>query len=237
MSDNTRRGFIATDAVDFAEDKIQLLRRAQSDISVMLDRGYPIKGISVLVGNHLQLTERQRLAVVRATSSTADIRARKFKQVIGGADGRCVYIDGLNVIITLETALSRTTIFKCMDETVRDLAAIRGTYRLIGHTRTAVMLLGEYLEEIGTGGVTIYLDAPVSNTGRLKALIADCFEKFSFDFDIRLVPNSDVMLRDKCNVITSDAIILNECVSWLNCASEIIEDKLSDVRIIQLIGE
>lgn len=234
MSENIRRGFVPTDAYDFDKSKLELLRRAQSDILIMLDRGYPVKGISTLVGNHYQLTERQRLALVRATSPTVDVVMRRSKQVIGEVNGASVYIDGLNVIITLETALSGTTLFRCMDGTVRDLAAIRGTYRLIGCTHTAVRLLGAYLEEICAGSVTIYLDAPVSNTGRLKSVIAEYFEQLRFDWDIQLVPNADVMLRDKYNVITSDAIILNQCGSWLNCAAEVIEDKLKDVELIDL---
>lgn len=233
MSENIRRGFVPTDEQDFSEDKIPLLLRAQSDVLAMLDRGYPIKPISTLVGNHYQLTERQRLAIVRATSPTDDVMRRKSKQInaVGGGE---VFIDGLNIVITLETALSGTTLFECMDGTVRDLAAMRGTYRLIAHTYAAIEMLGDYLEEVGAGKVTIYLDAPVSNTGRLKAAIAEVFEKRNFTTDIRLVPNADVMLRHKGCVITSDAIILNECKSWLNCAAEIISDKLVNVRVIKL---
>lgn len=234
MSENIRRGFVPTDVQDFADDKLPLLRRAQSDILVMLDRSYPIKSVSTLVGNHYQLTERQRLAVVRATAPTADVHARKAKQMTDGVDGGMIYIDGLNVMITLETALSGTTLFRCMDGTVRDLAAIRGTYRLIEHTRTAAEWLGGYLETIGASRVTVYLDAPVSNTGRLKALLADSWEPYGFDLDIQLVPNADVMLYDKENVITSDAIILNECQSWRNGAAEIIDNRLKDVKIIDL---
>lgn len=102
MSENIRRGFVSTDEQDFSEDKIPLLLRAQSDVLAMLDRGYPIKPISTLVGNHYQLTERQRLAIVRATSPTDDVMRRKSKQInaVGGGE---VFIDGLNIVITLET--------------------------------------------------------------------------------------------------------------------------------------
>lgn len=145
MGENIRRGFVSTDERDFADNQIPLLLRAQSDVLVMIDRGYPIKSVSTLVGNHYQLTERQRLSIVRATSPAKDVALRKSKQVIGSVDGNDVYIDGLNIIITLETALSGTTLFRCMDGTVRDLAAMRGTYRLISHTETAIDLLGRYL--------------------------------------------------------------------------------------------
>lgn len=82
--------------------------------------------------------------------------------------------------------------------------------------------------------MTIYLDAPVSNTGRLKFALAEHFEGKNFDTDIQLVPNADVMLHDKRNVITSDAIILNECQSWLNCAAEIIDSNIKNAPVINL---
>ena len=232
MGQKIRRGFVPSDERDFAADKWPLLRRAQSDLQVMLDRGYPIKSVSRLVGDHYQLTERQRLAVVRAATPTADLTARVKKRVTGGVNGGQVWIDGLNVIITLETALSGTTLYRCMDGTMRDLAAMRGSYRLIAHTRAAVELLGDYLETIGAGEAVILLDAPVSNTGRLKTLIAECFEKRAFSCDIQLLPDVDRQLWGKENVLSSDAIILNQCQSWLNGAAEIIAARLKDARVL-----
>lgn len=234
MSDAVRRGFVPTDAIEFDESRWSLLQQAQSDVLTMLDRGYPIKSVSELVGNHYQLTERQRLAIVRATTASANVAARQAKCVTGSVNGGEVYIDGLNIIITLETALSRSTVYRCMDGTVRDLAAIRGTYRIIEHTHTAIRLLGDYLESIHAGRVTIYLDAPVSNTGRLKTLLAAYYETRSFALDIQLVPNADAMLKDKANVITSDAIILDACQSWLNAAAYMVEQRIRAVRLIPL---
>ena len=54
--------------------------------------------------------------------------------------GKEVWIDGFNTIITLEVILSDSVFFTCMDGTLRDLAALRGTYRLIPETDRAVQL-------------------------------------------------------------------------------------------------
>ena len=45
--------------------------------------------------------------------------------------GNEVNIDGFNIIITLEVLLCDSILFSCMDGTIRDLAALRGTYRII----------------------------------------------------------------------------------------------------------
>ncbi|MBQ1414158.1 MAG: DUF434 domain-containing protein [Clostridia bacterium] len=234
MSDEVRRGFVPTDAVDFDEPKLVLLRRAEDDLRSLLNRGYPMEGAASLVGNHYQLTARQRLAIVRATASHQQLAERRVRLLPEEAASRDVLIDGLNVIITLETALSRSTVFRCMDGTVRDLAAVRGSYRIIEHTHTAIRLLGDYLEQIGAARVTIYLDAPVSNTGRLKTLLATYYEHRRFAADIELVPDADAMLRGKADIITSDAVLLDQCQSWRNAAAEIIAKRIREVRPIPL---
>ena len=69
-------------------------------------------------------------------------------------------------------ALSGSPVLYCMDRTIRDLAGIRGTYRIIDKTEPAVDLLIAELIGLGVNTAHFYLDAPVSNSGRLNALIA-----------------------------------------------------------------
>ena len=64
--------------------------------------------------------------------------------------------------------------------------------------------------------MNILLDEPVSNSGRLKALIADIGENYPFALDIQVLKDVDRTLYEKDNVITSDSIILDRCRSWVN---------------------
>lgn len=228
MEKETRRGYVPEDEREFYQASgISLLKRAQEEIFWLLERGYPIKSASVFVGNHHLLSERQRLALVRATSPAAAIAQRVEKLVDQEEmlDGRTVCIDGFNLIITLETALSDSTLIRCMDGTVRDLAGLRGTYRLIDKTDEAVRLVGTQLEKRHVGRAVFYLDAPVSNSGRLRARILELMEGRSFETVVELVPNADVILEKEELVATSDAIILNHCKSWINLASDILADQ------------
>lgn len=211
---NSRRGFVPKDEEEFNKENIALLKRAQQDILYLLEQGYPVKGASTFVGNHFMLSERQRLAVVRATANSEMITLRKRKQLDQKQLGKNVAIDGLNIIITLEVALSRGTLIKCMDSTIRDLAGLRGTYRLIDETNTAIHLLGEHLAKLKIQEVVFYLDAPVSNTGRLKCMIYELLEEYPYKVYVELVNNADVILESSNNVITSDAIyaIINSIV-------------------------
>lgn len=234
MSKVVRRGYVPTDDVEFNEQSVPLLRKAQEDILYLLESGYPMKSASTFVGNHYMLSERQRLAIVRATTKLDDLVKRRKKQVREKIEGGRIVIDGLNLIITLEVALSYSTLIRCMDGTIRDLAGLRGTYRLIDKTDQAIVLLGNKLEEWNVQEVLIYLDAPVSNTGRLKSRILELLDNRHYQVYVELVNNADVLLEKMENVVTTDSIVLNRCHSWINLAAEIVEEKLPMVTFVDL---
>lgn len=234
MAENIKRGFVPTDIKDFSPKSIETLKRASSDVLAIIDRNYPIKSVSTFVGNHYQLSERQRVAISRAISPTKDVKTRLMK-LKTFCDNEIVYIDGLNVIITLETMLSKTTLIKCMDGTLRDLCGLRGTYRLIDKTDTSIKLIGNELTQLNVKKAMFYLDSPVSNTGRLSQRIHELLKDYPFEVETELVPNADVILETKENVITSDAIILNKCISWINLISNILKKECPNTPIINFL--
>ena len=114
----TRRGHVETDAREFSVENLAVLKTAQNEILWLLDRGYPIINAAAFVGNHYQLSNRQRLAVTRATAPTASLAERMGKEVFA-CDGQTVSIDVFNLIITLEVALlpARTSIWTRLSPT------------------------------------------------------------------------------------------------------------------------
>ena len=112
-----------------------------------------------------------------------------------------------------------------MDEAYRDLAGLRGTYRIVDKTQLAIILIGETLQKHKIKKVNFYLDAPVSNSGNLSKKILELLKDFSFDLEVININNVDATLETLDNVITSDAIILDKCKSWINLNKEIIEEK------------
>ncbi|MBR1853081.1 MAG: DUF434 domain-containing protein [Lachnospiraceae bacterium] len=223
MSTVVKRGFAPDDPKEFGEQAMQILHKAAANLQYLLDQGYPIKSASTFVGNHYLLSERQRLALARSVSSTESIMRRKEKQIVQIPRDSTVHIDGFNTIITLEVALSESLLLKCMDGTVRDLAALRGTYRLIDKTETAIDLIGKALTEAQIGKAVFYLDAPVSNSGRLKQKIRERLEACPFTVEVEVIPNVDSVLEKLDQVITGDAIILDHCISWINLNAQIID--------------
>ena len=233
---NAKRGFVPEDVRNFSPEAIALMRTASRHICYLINEGYDLKQASTFVGNHYMLSERQRLALMRSAATDEQLAARREKEVwLGGLAGREVWIDGFNTIITLEVILSDSIFFQCMDGTVRDLAALRGTYRLIPETDKAVHILLGLLEEAKADTVRILLDEPVSNSGRLKAKIADIAETFPFDVDIRIQKDVDRELYDRELVVTSDSIILDHCRSWVNLTGEYIRrENREPIRVWEL---
>ena len=139
-----------------------------------------------------------------------------------------VHIDGLT---NVEVALSNSLIIKCMDETIRDLAGLRGII-LIDKTEVAIKLIGEFLLEHKIKKAIFYLDRPVSNSGRLKMKILEMFEGSELQIEVENIDNVDSILQSKENVVSSDAIILDNCNSWINLNRNIIEEKISNENYI-----
>ncbi|WP_343339377.1 hypothetical protein TPELB_17840 [Terrisporobacter petrolearius] len=223
-----KRGHFPSDEKEFTGKHVDKLYKAGQDLYYLLNQGYNIKGASVFVGNHYLLSERQRLALSRAISSEKNIKIRKEKEVKDNLENSIVNIDGFNTIITLEVALSNSLLIKCMDGTIRDLAGLRGTYRIIDKTELSIMKIGETLEKHKIKKANFYLDAPVSNSGNLKKKIEELLKNFDFEVEVMNINNVDSTLETLDNVISSDAIILDKCKSWININKEILDKKIEN---------
>ena len=230
---DAKRGFVPEDVKNFSPQALEIMRTASRHVSYLINEGYDLKQSTTFVGNHYLLSERQRLAIMRSVATRAQIEARQKKQVaITELHGKEVWIDGFNTIITLEVLLSDSILFSCMDGTIRDLAALRGTYRLIPETEAAIHMLFDILREAKVSRVNILLDQPVSNSGRLKTRLAEIGEEYPFALDIQILREVDRELYGKEHVITSDSIILDHCVSWVNLMEECMKrHELRGIRV------
>ena len=221
---DAKRGFVPEDVKNFSPEALEKMRTASRHVCYLANEGYDLKQATTFVGNHYLLSERQRLAIMRSVATQVQIENRQKKQVpMTALSGREVWIDGFNTIITLEVLLSDSILFSCMDGTIRDLAALRGTYRLIPETEKAILMLFELLQEAEVSRVNILLDQPVSNSGRPKTCMAEIGEEYPFALDIRILREVDRDLYDREFVITSDSIILDHCISWVNLTRECLD--------------
>ncbi len=220
----------------FADDQLPALRTAAAELSWLLTRDYAIKSATKLVGDRYALTDRQRLAVSRASCSDQSLEQRR-RSMCAPSDlrGAQVIIDGFNLIIMVEAVLSGAVVIRGRDGCVRDLSSVHGSYRSVNETVAAVQLIGESLDELGPESVRWLLDRPVSNSGRLAKLIRDCANQHDWPWNVEAVFNPDrEMIASGLVVISSDGPLLDRVERWSNLNQRLLENKLDAAWLIDL---
>ena len=141
MSPDTRhhRGAHPADPELFGLDQLSKLRLAVSELSWLLSRGYNLTSSLKLVGDRHGLRERQRLAVRRSSCSDQDRQRRKDHCIsVEQIGNESVIVDGFNLMITVEAALSRGPLLIGVDGCIRDLSSVHGSYRSVEETDRAI---------------------------------------------------------------------------------------------------
>src|SRR5215813_12044550 len=125
MSPDTRhhRGAHPGDPELFNEEQLGKLRLAVSELCWLLSRGYNMTSSLKLVGDRHGLRERQRLAVCRSSCSDQNKQQRQNHRLsVDRIRNESVIVDGFNLMITIEAALSGGPLFVGVDESIRDLS-------------------------------------------------------------------------------------------------------------------
>ena len=230
------RGAHPEDRKLFSNDQLPALRTAVSELSWLLTRDYSMKSALKLVGDRHRLTDRQRLALSRgACSDQSKLRRANTRVAIEELESADVVIDGFNLIITIEAALSGGILFLCRDGCVRDLSSVHGSYRSVDETEVAIQLIGQSLSVLKTKSVNWLLDRPVSNSGRLAKLIRVCAEQKGWPWTVETAfnPDREIVSSDRI-VITSDGPLLDQVSHWTNFNRHLIEKRLDAPWLVDL---
>jgi hypothetical protein len=220
----------------FAAESLPRLCEATSDLSWLLTRGFAPVSALKLVGDRYGLRARQRMAVARCACS----RQAATRRQQGGVDtadlkGHELHIDGYNVLTSVESALSGGVILRGRDGCYRDMASMHGTYRTVNETIPAIRLLGQLASQWRVAVCHWYLDQPVSNSGRLKAMLQQIAGQQDWNWQVELVPDPDrVLLCSNQIVATSDSQILDGDVRWCNFARLTIDREVPGAWIVDL---
>ena len=238
MSPDTRRhrGAHPADAELFAPDQLAKLRRAVSELCWLLSRGYNMTSALKLVGDRHGLRERQRLAVSRCACSDQDRQRRKDHCVsLEQLRNQQVIVDGFNLIITVEAALSGGPLLIGLDDCIRDLSSVHGSYRSVEETDRAILMMGDALQRFAPSSVLWLLDRPVSNSGRLAAKITDLAARNNWPWNVEVVFNPDAaMIASPAIAITSDASILDQVARWADLKSHLLAREIPGAWIVDL---
>ena len=236
--DRRHRGAHPEDPALFGPDWHAALRQAVDDLSWLLSRGYASASALKVVGDRFNLSARQRTAVMRCAAADEAVASRKSREVslVAALPGR-ILVDGYNVLTTVEAALAGGVVIVGRDGCWRDMASMHGTWRRVEETPVALEHIGRTLHRTDAAGreVVWYLDSPVSNSGRLKAVIEDVARVNAWPWRVELVFDPDkVLVAARAElVVTADSVILDGCGPWLSLARAVVSE-LPDVWLVDL---
>ena len=218
------RGPHPEDARLFGLDQLESLQAAVGDLNWLLTRGYAITSSLKLVGDRFGLDQRQRIAISRcAASDQAVERRRRHECQLADVRSAQLWIDGYNLLTTVEAALAGGVILVGRDGCYRDMASMHGSYRKVAETLPALEMIGATLQRAGAGTVRWLLDSPVSNSGRLKAIITNLAAQNGWNWAVELVTNPDpILARSEQIVVSADSAIIDACPRWLNLVRAVV---------------
>lgn len=191
------------------------------------------------VGDRYSLAERQRLAVSRAAGADASlVRRRATCLDIDRVRGEHLIIDGFNLIVTAEAALSGGLLILCRDGCIRDMSSVHGSYRSVQETEVAIRLIGDALASLGPRSARWLLDRPVSNSGRLAQKIKETAEARGWPWSVEVIfnPDAEILASDHI-AVTSDSVILDSAARWVNFTGHLIRQQLPQSWVIDLGAE
>ena len=212
-----------------------IFTEAVTDLSYLWSRGYGERAGVQLVGNRYKLNQRQRMAISRMSVAEQAIQNRQSHCVPPEAlAGAQVAVDGFNLLILLENALSGAYVFRCRDGTYRDISSVHGSYKKVLKTQEAIRMVGEMFKQLGVFSVCWFFDKPVSNSGRLKSLLLEISEIQQYPWKVELVNNPDKELVGFPGIlVSSDGWVLDRADQWFNAGDYLINEVLGEANIVQ----
>ncbi len=226
------RGMAPQDKIFLERGRQAVLKKAVCDLSCLLQRGYKVSSSMTFVGNHYQLTERERFAISHVAS---DGQSRGEALSFEALEGKELCIDGFNLIITLETALGGGIVLVGMDGCYRDIAGVHASYSFREETRSAVTFVLETLKEVKIAKAQWLFDRPVSNSGRLAALVDELSDALDVPSEAYATERVDAKIK-ACNgvAVTTDSEILVHAPRWFDLAAYIIKNFIKDAYVIDI---
>lgn len=197
---------------------------AARDLRYLLARGYPRELGLKVCGDRWGLAASARQVLRRGAFAPDEAAARRARLLpLGAAKGQAVGVDGHNLLITLESALSGAVLVAADDGVIRDIGQRGRHYGPGPDTQRAAGLMINALAQAGAAEVLILLDAPLSKSGELAAGLRARLAEAGLPGVARAVSGPDRELAAFDGVTASgDRAVLDAAAKPLDLAGAII---------------
>ncbi len=196
-----------------SQDKI---KNASLDLRYLLNQNYRKKVALNFVANHYLLNKNYRNYLARSIFSDSVSQSRKSKLVnLDDINNSVLFLDGYNIIITVESILNKEKIVLADDGVIRDTQAVFGKYEFSDCTISALSLIFDCISLHRPKYIEFYLDKQVSFSGKLAHEIDKIMKNYYLNGRTILSNNVDHQLIQECNkpiciAGTSDGIIIDK---------------------------
>jgi hypothetical protein len=211
-----------------------MLRAAARDVRYLLDHGYPKEPSIRFVSDHYRLPQDQRFVLGRVVvpSEVAEARRRKIVPLEAVRKKR-VTVDGYNVIITVESLLGGSPVYRCDDGFLRDVQGIFGNYETSDLTCTALSLILDLLASAGPAAVDFILDQQISKSGELAGGIRRRMAEVGMPGTARTVRDADRQLKSEGGIVASgDGNVIDSASCVVDLPGEMARIKGLEGRVL-----
>ena len=203
---------------------------AVRDLRYLLDQGYPRDSAVNFVANHYRLPLNQRPLLARCVFSRLEVAEHRRKSVRASAvRGKRLGVDGYNVLITLESILTRKQVVRCDDGYVRDLRAIFGKYRVSPATSRALAELLQIIARAKPSHVKFLFDKQVSRSGELAGMVRQRLERTKLKGDAQATGGVDLKLRSFDVTASSDRAIIGRAKAIWDIPAEFLKGRTAKI--------
>ncbi|HSB05761.1 MAG TPA: DUF434 domain-containing protein [Thermodesulfobacteriota bacterium] len=204
------------------------LQKAVRDFRYLLNHGYPRKTSLELVGNRYSLSFDQRHLLHRGIFSEADAKARKRKKIsFQKIRNKKLAIDGYNILITVEAALSGRSLILSNDGFIRDISGLSGSFKKTKTTDKAIRLILDKIREAKPHHTLFLFDAPISRSGLLANEVRERLKKEHLSGDAMAVKVPEKILIGFPGIVaTSDTAIIDQSQEVFDLAGHIIKNRI-----------
>lgn len=207
------------------------------DYRYLLSRSYSEKTTIKLVGDKYRLTGVERSILYRGISSKKDSEYRFSKKTDLLTQGN-IYIDAYNVLFTLANYLNGRPLFICDDGFLRDAGEMRGRLDNLEIVNKIKELLYGFFASRSQLTFLLYLDRPVSNSGKLAAEINQYLSINKINGQAQTCDSPDIMIISQSGnndiVCSSDSLIIDKSESRIYDLSFHILKEKYDTNFIDL---
>lgn len=207
---------------------------AIKDIIYLYDRNYSERTVIQAVGNRYKLNREERMILFRGIPKhtyNLHINLLNADEIIN----KIIFIDGFNVLITIESYLNGIIVFQGIDGITRDIAGLHSKMSKQDIRNKAISALMKSFELLKPKEIEFILDKQVSKSGELSHALNELFKKNNINGKAYTNRSVDQILKTSNNIVcSSDSIIISKISAVFDLPYFIIKNIFKNSNPISL---